>query len=1278
MRVCVGAILVNTATGEHQLFMHEIPTFLQSLERNSAECFGAAIKHVWDSTSIAQFEHLFERVLELNGLDSAASNRKYDKWRWRCVGFAGANVLTLWCFTHRKHNAAAALYKLAPPLVSGVIAYGVAQRPKGAVELLTLCIACFLATRLQYHKDVQPDRAGPVHRQREALFDIIFGDESSRAKPQNQSRNLRYCLTRSFMHGNLCKKRFHHCCVGQHCPDESACRTACRTTLAPTLVNSALTLFEKHKWIGAEETLREAQVSLLPYGMGKFVLPVWVGCMREAREPVASDFELSADDSSSIESGSNADDQDYVDGFQPPVSAEAEDLAEEQAPRPATDHDWKAFNNRMQGKAQTLLGSYRNAWRLAVLSLIAAPLAHMLNEDLKLNSRLDDMETMAAHLSGQGSDDIGMTRIDRVCSLDDVNKCLDSLQRIIFDFRFDAIPSAQRTVSLSTFGFRLASRGGAATSAHVKEPTQACPFTLLQVKTAEQAAAWLKATPLCLRDQFSQRHVEWYPGGLLGSRTSLVILWAVRFLGIASVMFVECRHAATRRWVHSASNSKIKSLVALSALFILRNQRRTTYLPMRQIQDAQNQESNCKMHKATARKMAALRKHAEKRLLAGKQLSWRLRKRLKHNDAHHRSGGAWRVFVHQKFKEAAAASGQSFGRVNRNMFVAQKIRDLSHQYRAIKAANGREWLELRRMGRMWTVAAKENGNTTLRKRRMRSTFASADPTLLQIANVPAVSTGLSSTLCSILAEVQRGKVVEDHSRQLKQQQVIEFQHAESTKLAARLPVQLRPLGAIENCVAVPGAVVDGTLVAITKCAHSVRDLVEHALASAPEATLLKGQQELTDFHTTIMSADQAPYPRMASETTICQRAGFCLHSKRGGAIAILEARMIAQLQMWAPPKSACRSALVGAWLAIRLRKRGGNKEYFWFHLAFQNLSLPWTVQLLQLVQDRSARAALVAPHIALKAQRDKLWANAWRTLWDCVRDFRFGYAMELYCLQTPQRFITTLRPSDYLEVATVRGEVDITEPRSGNLAANPPEAPSNDADVHQDLADADVARGRPAPGDDVVGGPDDAGAGAGDAAGAGLGDEGGVVSLDPDCGIAESHGIWSDFGDLVSCGALGVDPSALPDLDNDDLDELAQVVALKPDEPVPAPDHGDAPGLGPAPSALGAHLALPDPGPAAAGPAAPVLGRDERLIDWPGVNRWKLSENHTMFDGIKQHTGFILRCMCHSNDYDAPSLSSGMPQCRISLTFKTKRPSWIMTEQEARVRVKFWAARTLS
>ena len=67
---------MNTATGEHELFMHEIPTFLQSLERNSAECFGAAIKHVWDSTSIAQFEHLFERVLELNGLDSAASNRK--------------------------------------------------------------------------------------------------------------------------------------------------------------------------------------------------------------------------------------------------------------------------------------------------------------------------------------------------------------------------------------------------------------------------------------------------------------------------------------------------------------------------------------------------------------------------------------------------------------------------------------------------------------------------------------------------------------------------------------------------------------------------------------------------------------------------------------------------------------------------------------------------------------------------------------------------------------------------------------------------------------------------------------------------------------------------------------------------------------------------------------------------------------------------------------------------------------------------------------------------
>ena len=106
----------------------------------------------------------------------------------------------------------------------------------------------------------------------------------------------------------------------------------------------------------------------------------------------------------------------------------------------------------------------------------------------------------------------------------------------------------------------------------------------------------------------------------------------------------------------------------------------------------------------------------------------------------------------------------------------------------------------------------------------------------------------------------------------------------------------------------------------------------------------------------------------------------------------------------------------------------------------------------------------------------------------------------------------------------------------------------------------------------------------------------------------------------------------------------------------------------PAPS-LAAPVPLPPP---VRAPAR--LPANERLVVWPGVRRWKLSELWPTIGGVQQHTGYGIRCLSHSNSFDLPTLSCGMPECKISLTFAAKRDSFRMSPEECRLRVKTWVA----
>ena len=113
-----------------------------------------------------------------------------------------------------------------------------AQRPQGSVEILSACVAAFLISRLRYHFHGEPARAGVVHRNREAMWDLVFGDSGARSKDKRAS--LRYSIVSHWLHGDVFKKHVDFWAGGKGWLTESHVKAALRGIVAPALVHIAL------------------------------------------------------------------------------------------------------------------------------------------------------------------------------------------------------------------------------------------------------------------------------------------------------------------------------------------------------------------------------------------------------------------------------------------------------------------------------------------------------------------------------------------------------------------------------------------------------------------------------------------------------------------------------------------------------------------------------------------------------------------------------------------------------------------------------------------------------------------------------------------------------------------------------------------------------------------------------------------------------------------------------------------------------------------------------
>ena len=157
----------------------------------------------------------------LKNFDSAPSNKRYENYQVHCEP-EKHRWIAWYCETHKWMNVASSQYFLVKPQISSMIAFGLAERHSGAIELLKECCHCFLSCRLHVYAGAEPPHCNAtVSRLREKIKELCLVAFSQ--KPQMRERIE--CIS-FFLNGDWeVAHRVEHYCPLSH-GGSAGCRAA--------------------------------------------------------------------------------------------------------------------------------------------------------------------------------------------------------------------------------------------------------------------------------------------------------------------------------------------------------------------------------------------------------------------------------------------------------------------------------------------------------------------------------------------------------------------------------------------------------------------------------------------------------------------------------------------------------------------------------------------------------------------------------------------------------------------------------------------------------------------------------------------------------------------------------------------------------------------------------------------------------------------------------------------------------------------------------------------
>jgi hypothetical protein len=201
----------------------------------------------------------------------------------RLAAFANHFRMSKCCEVHKAFAVSRAQFGVWGQLVSSMIAFAISQRPAGSLDTLRMCAVEFFIARLDFIPHVLPPRQCSEHRA--VLFPWLLHLNGPEA-------NRRRSTIETFLNGdwsNPTPQHYHawNCTCG--CESVSDARRFVEDHLVPSLMPAMTRLFPRHRWTRAEQTISDTLLMCAPHQLLLQILPVWLQCLRQRRNPTVKD-----------------------------------------------------------------------------------------------------------------------------------------------------------------------------------------------------------------------------------------------------------------------------------------------------------------------------------------------------------------------------------------------------------------------------------------------------------------------------------------------------------------------------------------------------------------------------------------------------------------------------------------------------------------------------------------------------------------------------------------------------------------------------------------------------------------------------------------------------------------------------------------------------------------------------------------------------------------------------------------------------------------------------
>lgn len=851
LQVETSALMLLRVNGRLVVIRGNVLTWLQICDRNSSECYKAALESQWSGTASA---NEFSMKLRLACTDGAGSIGKAERHivanrpEWQSLHFH--------CRVHMLYNVLTRVYDLREQDISGLLAVALALGAPGQIGTFRAALRRVIARKLRIVTAVVLDEAARKYRQ---LVVRAFGLD----KPEHAALRLvvERCAGGDWRDG----EHFYYLAA----PGES--RTEVLRELfevfVPFLFGHCPRIFPRSRWTGALQCLRDIGLPLVIHQLLPDAFKEYLAAIRDPQHISAL-----------IPANNMGSQADELAGAPPgdagqlalvPLDAPSFEEQSRALPQPAVDAATADENKANRGAAMAWLRTDPGDF-VVYFALLMDPLMSFMGSELDASSgEFETRESFKQMSVGPNLDSlIGGRQWPLLLCAQQVHekRCMNTLQELGDTIPCASLRPAHLNLHFESVVSKMFSRAGCVLYDHFIDRFSKFPFRLFLLLVDPALEGDILSSCEQSWDDFSADFIRRHKPNLR-SEVALAELSLIAMVARVTTVLLECRNAQIRRYVESLSvHTAAPSSELVSAKFLLRK------LSLRE--QMVKEPPGFKLVRKKISKDKAGRSRASES--SGKSSAPKGHER-------HGGGGPWRAFVSERCRGVAAA-----------VFKA-----LSQEYHALPAD---EKQRLKDIGNLGTIAHREGGvsfgvmagrfgKAMARDATHRRALEVAQCNVLDSAMV--ASKALALRTADIRSAARACKLDFRLLQRIKRQQT----HAAANAIArwrSSAGVALRDglLALVPGLASLtPGLVGQphggGALVLDWIC--PARRMLPRMVAalqlpgnSCVADTLLK---DWSDKHTEWKHASQPPLPppprRRSAAMPSCCEAGVCLHGESG-------------------------------------------------------------------------------------------------------------------------------------------------------------------------------------------------------------------------------------------------------------------------------------------------------------------------------------------------------------------------------------------------------------